>query len=99
VRKAMRAERSVGSANALVVAVRVNGLRAAAHGRERLDRYADDVVLGCWAVSVEPPVCAWKRSACAFGFVAPKRSLMIAAQRVRAGAELRHLLEEVVVAH
>ena len=29
---------------------------------------------GCWAVSVEPPVCAWKRSASAFGFVTPNRS-------------------------
>ena len=29
---------------------------------------------GCCAVSVEPPVCAWKRSASAFGFEAPNRS-------------------------
>ena len=39
---------------------------------------------GCCAVSVEPPVCAWKRSACAFGFVAPNRSRMIDAQSLRA---------------
>jgi len=39
---------------------------------------------GCCAVSVEPPVCAWKRSASAFGFVAPKRSPMMRAQRRRA---------------
>ena len=39
---------------------------------------------GCCAVSVEPPVCAWKRSASAFGFVAPKRSLMIRDQSRRA---------------
>ena len=39
---------------------------------------------GCWAVSVEPPVCAWKRSAWAFGFVAPKRSRMISAHSRRA---------------
>ena len=39
---------------------------------------------GCWAVSVEPPVCAWKRSASARGFVAPKRSRMISAHRRRA---------------
>ena len=39
---------------------------------------------GCCAVSVEPPVCAWKRSAIAFGFVAPKRSFMIRAQIRRA---------------
>ncbi len=52
---------------------------------------------GCWAVSVEPPVWAWKRSACAFGFVAPKRSFMISAHRRAGGPELRDLLEEVVV--
>src|SRR5205823_869345 len=34
---------------------------------------------GCCAVRVEPPVCAWKRSASARGFVAPKRSFMIRA--------------------
>ena len=39
---------------------------------------------GCCAVSVEPPVCAWKRSASARGFVAPKRSRMIPAHRRRA---------------
>ena len=39
---------------------------------------------GCCAVSVEPPVWAWKRSASAFGFVAPNRSRMIRAQRRRA---------------
>ena len=39
---------------------------------------------GCCAVSVEPPVCAWKRSASAFGFVAPNRSRITRAQRRRA---------------
>ena len=39
---------------------------------------------GCCAVRVDPPVCAWNRNACAFGFVAPKRSRMIWAQSVRA---------------
>ncbi len=34
---------------------------------------------GCCAVSVTPPVCVWKRSIVAFGFVAPKRSLMMCA--------------------
>ena len=51
---------------------------------------------GCWAVRVDPPVCAWNRRACAFGFVAPKRSAMIDAQRRRA-ARNTDLLEEVVV--
>ena len=35
-------------------------------------------------MSVEPPVCAWKRRASARGFVAPKRSRMIRAQSRRA---------------
>ena len=52
---------------------------------------------GCWAVSVEPPVWAWKRSACAFAVVAPKRSRMICAHRRAGRPELRDLLEEVVV--
>ncbi len=39
---------------------------------------------GCCAVSVEPPVCAWKRSASAFGFVAPNRSRITRAHRRRA---------------
>ncbi len=39
---------------------------------------------GCCAVSVEPPVCAWKRSAWARGSAAPKRSRMICAHIRRA---------------
>ena len=52
---------------------------------------------GCCAVSVEPPVCAWKRSASAFGFVAPNRSRMIVRPEPPRRPELRDLLEEVVV--
>ena len=52
---------------------------------------------GCCAVSVEPPVCAWKRSASARGFVAPKRSRMIPAHRRRAARNFADLLEEMVV--
>ena len=82
----------------LVEAVRVDRLRAAADRRQRLDRVTRTMLFsGCCAVSVEPPVCAWKRSACAFGFVAPKRSRMIRRPQPARGAELRHLLEEVVV--
>ena len=43
---------------------------------------------GCWAVSVEPPVWAWKRSIMARGSVAPKRSRMISAQSERAARNL-----------
>ena len=43
---------------------------------------------GCCAVSVEPPVCVWKRSASAFGLVAPKRSAITFAQMRRAARNL-----------
>jgi hypothetical protein len=39
---------------------------------------------GCWAVSVEPIVCVWNRSASADGSVAPKRSRMMRSQIRRA---------------
>ena len=71
-------------------------LRTAGDGGERPHRDAHDVVLRLLGREVDPPVCAWNRRARAFGFVEPKRSAMIDAQRRRA-AELRDLLEEVVV--
>ncbi len=43
---------------------------------------------GCWAVSVTPPVCVWKRSIVAFGLVAPKRSRMMCAHMRRAARNL-----------
>src|SRR5262249_6184094 len=43
---------------------------------------------GCWAVSVEPAVCVWKRRRHDFGSFAPKRSRAISAQRVRAARNL-----------
>ena len=39
---------------------------------------------GCCAVSVLPAVCAWNRSCCARGFVAPNRSRMMRAHSRRA---------------
>ena len=39
---------------------------------------------GCWAVSVTPPVCVWKRSLSERGSLAPKRSRMIRAHIRRA---------------
>src|ERR1700682_6222954 len=47
---------------------------------------------GCWAVSVTPPVCVWKRSIVDLGSVAPKRSrLMRAHMRRAARGEVIHL--------
>ena len=52
---------------------------------------------GCWAVSVLPPVWAWKRRLIARGSVAPKRSRMMCAHRRAGRAELGDLLQQVVV--
>ena len=98
VRSAIRAARSVGSASASSKRVRVDATaRRRRPPRAPARSTRTTLFSGCCAVSVEPPVCAWKRSACAFGFVAPKRSRMIRAQSRARRAELRHLLEEVVV--
>jgi hypothetical protein len=42
------------------------------------------LLTGCWAVSVTPPVCVWKRSIIDLGSCAPKRSRMIVAHIRRA---------------
>ena len=68
----------------LVEAVRVQRLGAAGTAESAWMATRTTLFSGCCAVSVEPPVCAWKRSACAFGFVAPKRSRMISAHSRRA---------------
>ena len=69
----------------LVERVRVQRLRAAARPpTSAWIATRTTLFSGCCAVSVEPPVCAWKRSASAFGFVAPKRSRMIRAHSRRA---------------
>ena len=39
---------------------------------------------GCWAVSVDPAVCVWKRRRQERGSFAPNRSRAISAQRERA---------------
>ena len=43
---------------------------------------------GCWAVSVQPAVCVWKRRLMALGFAAPKRSFMSLAHSRRAARNL-----------
>ena len=93
----MRAARSVGKRQRLVVAVRVNGLRAAADGRERLDRDADDVVLR---------LLRGQRRAARLRVEAERLRLRVRGAEALAHdarperprrPELRHLLEEVVV--
>ena len=52
---------------------------------------------GCWAVSVEPPVCAWKRRASARSVRHPEPLAQQLRPQPPRRPELRHLLEEVVV--
>ena len=84
VRSAIRAARSVGSASAS--SKEFVWIDCAPPETAESAWIATRTMLfsGCCAVSVEPPVCAWKRSAWAFGFVAPKRSRMISAHSRRA---------------
>ena len=97
VRSASRAASSVGSAERLVAAVAVQRLRAAEHGRQRLDGDADDVVVG---------LLRGERAAGGLGVEshlhgARRRRAEAVAHDVRPqaprGAELRDLLDEVVV--
>ena len=80
----MRALRSVGSASASSKAFVWIDCAPPQTAESACTATRATLFSGCCAVSVEPPVCAWKRSACARGFVAPKRSRMIRAQSVRA---------------
>ena len=83
-RSAIRAERSVGSASASSKPFVCSDWAPPATAESAWMATRTTLFSGCCAVSVEPPVWAWNRSACAFGFVAPKRSRMISAQSRRA---------------
>ena len=83
-RRAIRAARSLGSASASSKEFVWIDCAPPATAESACTATRTMLFSGCCAVSVEPPVCAWKRSACAFGFVAPKRSRMISAQSRRA---------------
>ena len=84
VRSAIRAERSVGSASASSKPFVCRLWAPPATAESAWIATRTMLFSGCCAVSVEPPVCAWKRSASARGFVAPKRSRMIDAHSRRA---------------
>ena len=84
VRSAIRAECSVGSASASSKPF-VCRLCAPPQTAESAWIATRTMLFsGCCAVRVEPPVWAWKRSASAFGFVAPKRSRISVAHSRRA---------------
>ena len=97
VRSAIRAECSVGSASASSKPFVCRLWRAAADRRERLDRHPDDVVLG---------LLRGQGRAAGLGVEAERERLRVRGAEPVAhqrrpqsprGAELRHLLEEVVV--
>ena len=83
-RSAIRADRSVGSASASSNPFVCSDCAPPATAESAWMATRTMFDSGCCAVSVEPPVCAWKRKASAFGFVAPKRSRMIEAHSRRA---------------
>ena len=96
-RSASRTASSRRQRQRLVLAVGVQRLRAAQHRRQRLQAVRTTLLSGCWAVSVEPAVCVWKRSSSERASFAPKRSRMILRPHAPRRAELGDLLEEVVV--
>ena len=91
-RRALRRQRE-----RLVEAVRVDRLRAAADRRERLDRDPHDVVLRLLRRERRPARLRVEAKRERARFVAPNRSRMISRPQPPRRAELRHLLEEVVV--
>ncbi len=84
VRSAIRAESSVGSASASSNELVCSDCVPPSTAAIACSDVRTMLFCGCCAVSVEPPVCVWKRSISAFGEVAPKRSRMIFAHIRRA---------------
>ena len=84
VRRATRAERSVGKASASSKPFVCSDCAPPHTAESAWIATRTTLFSGCCAVKVEPPVWAWKRSACARGFVAPSRSRMICAHSRRA---------------
>src|SRR5919201_6303742 len=85
VRRATRTERSLGSASASSNAFVWIDCAPPHTAESACTAPRTTLFSGCWAVSVDPPVWAWNRSACAFGFSTPNRSRMIRAHSRRAG--------------
>ena len=88
VRSASVAECSVGSASASSKPLVCSDWQPPATAENACSATRTMFTSGCCAVSVEPPVCAWKRSAWLRGSRAPKRSRMMCAHRRRAARNL-----------
>jgi hypothetical protein len=84
VRRATFAARSVGSASASSKPFVCSDCVPPHVAAKPCSATRTMLLTGCCAVSVTPPVCVWKRSIIALGFVAPKRSRMIVAHIRRA---------------
>ena len=88
VRSAMRADSSVGSASASSRPLQWSDCVPPSTAASAWSATRTMLLSGCCAVSVLPAVCVWKRSCCARGFVAPKRSRMSRAHSRRAARNL-----------
>ena len=84
VRTAIFAARSVGSASASSKPLVCSDCVPPQTAAKPCSATRAMLFSGCWAVSVTPPVCVWKRSFIDFGFCAPKRSRMMCAHIRRA---------------
>ena len=84
VRRASLADSSVGSASASSKPLEWIDWAPPSAAASTCTATRTTLLRGCWAVSVLPPVWAWKRSVMARGSVAPKRSRMMWAHRERA---------------
>ncbi len=88
VRSASRADDSVGSASASSLLLVCSDCAPPSTAAIAWSATRTTLLSGCCAVSVEPAVCAWKRSIWLRGSLAPKRSFMIRAQSRRAARNL-----------
>ena len=84
VRRAMRAESSVGRASASSRPLVCSDWVPPSTAASACSATRTMLLSGCCAVSVEPAVWVWKRSCCARGWVAPKRSRIRRAHSRRA---------------
>ena len=97
VRSAMRAASSVGSASASSRPLVCSDCVPPSTAASACSATRTMLLSGCCAVSVLPAVCVWKRSCCARGLRGAEAVAHQPRPQPPRGAELRHLLQEVVV--
>ena len=97
VRSAIVAERSVGRASASSKEFVCSDCAPPQTAESAWIATRTMLFSGCWAVSVEPPVCAWKRRAMSAWVRGPEAVAHDLGPQASRRSELRDLLEEVVV--